>query len=76
MLSYTLDVPGPNDYTIEQKKVLGLDAEVRRPVDGRVARIHQPSWLSGDLQIDVEPGQDLLFIAACAAILSALRSRS
>lgn len=73
--SFTLDVPGPNDYTIEQKKVFGLDAVVTRPVEGRVARIHQPSGRSGDLQIDVEPGQDEVFIAACAAILMRIRSQ-
>jgi len=74
--TYTLDVPGPNDFTVQQTSLLGFDVVVTRPVDGQVARVYRPEWLTTDLAIDVEPGQDDLLIVACVSILLYLRQQA
>ena len=71
--SFTVDVPGPNDFTIQQRGMVRLHAVVSRAEEGEVARLYHPELLSGDLVIDIEPGQDDALIVAFAAILVVLR---
>lgn len=67
--AFTLDVPGPNDFTIESTALMGTALRFTRPEEGLVGHAVTEGMLGTVYAVTIEPGQDdALILASIVAI--------